>query len=471
MGARALQAGMNSPPIEFDPDLIRRFDRGGPRYTSYPTADRFVEAFGEKAYRTWAARRNTGGIQRALSLYLHLPFCRDVCYYCACNKIVTRDTGKTVDYLEYLGREIDLQAELFRDDPRVVQMHWGGGTPTYYDSAALAGLFARLADRFDFSPHGEYSIEVDPRTVDAGAIHSLREIGFNRVSFGVQDFDPRVQEAIHRVQDEEHTRAVIEAAHRAGFESINVDMVYGLPRQTPASLDATLAKVIAMRPGRIAIYNYAHLPTVFKAQRGIDPGDMPSPETKLVLLDLAIDRLCGAGYVSIGMDHFALLEDALALGQRQGRLHRNFQGYTTCGDCDLVGLGMSAISAVGPTYSQNHRALDDYYDCLDRGQVPIMRGIELSADDLVRRSVIQALMCHYSVSKEAVEIAHLLNFDRYFATELAQLAEFQDLGLIKSEDGWLTVTSQGRFLIRSICMVFDRYLKREPAAPRYSRII
>ena len=462
---------MHSPTIPFDADLVRRFDRNGPRYTSYPTADRFGEAFGEEAYRAWAARRNIGGIRRPLSLYVHLPFCRDVCFYCACNKIVTRDAEKAAGYLEYLGKEIDLQAALFRDDPRVVQMHWGGGTPTYFDSAVLAGLFARLADRFDFSPHGEYSIEIDPRTVDADAIRALRDIGFNRVSFGVQDFDPRVQEAIHRVQSEEHTRAVIEAAHRAGFESVNVDVIYGLPRQTPASLEATLAKVIAMGPGRIALYNYAHLPTVFKAQRGIDEKDLPSPDTKLKLLDLAIDRLCRAGYVSIGMDHFARLEDALALAQRQGRLYRSFQGYSTRGDCDLIGLGVSAIGAIGPTYSQNHRALDDYCDRIDRARIPIMRGMELSSDDLVRRSVIQALMCHYSVSKEAMEISHLVDFDRYFATELAELVEYRELGLVEFEEGWLTVTPRGRFLIRSICMVFDRYLRHDPAAPRYSRVL
>jgi len=462
---------MNAAPIEFDTGMVRRFDRSGPRYTSYPTADRFVEAFGEEAYRAWAERRNIGGIQRPLSLYVHLPFCRDVCYYCACNKIVTRDAVKAARYLDYLAKEIELQAALFRDDPRVSQMHWGGGTPTYYDVNDLRALFTRLADSFEFTPYGEYSIEVDPRTVDAEAIHALREIGFDRVSFGVQDFEPAVQVAVHRLQSAERTLFVIEAARRAGFASINVDLIYGLPKQTLISFNATLARLLTARPHRIALYNYAHLPTLFQAQRRIYEGDLPSPEMKLRLLGLAIERLAAAGYVYIGMDHFALPEDALAVAQRQGRLHRNFQGYSTGVEADLVGLGMSAIGAVGPTYSQNHRALQDYYDRLDRGQLPIMRGIELSADDLVRRAVIQTLMCYFALSKESVEIAYLINFDRYFATELGELREFEKLGLITAEDGWLTVTPKGRLLIRNICMVFDRYLRHDREVRRYSRVI
>ncbi len=462
---------MNSPTIEFDADLVRRVDRTGPRYTSYPTADRFVEAFGDASYMTWAARRNIGGVQRPLALYVHLPFCRDICYYCACNKIVTRDAGKAARYLDYLGREIELQAALFRHDPVVAQMHWGGGTPTYYDAGELRALFTRLRGHFDFSPRGEYSIEVDPRTVDAQAIQALRDMGFNRVSFGVQDFDPKVQVAIHRLQSEERTLTVIEAARRAGFDSINVDLIYGLPQQTLASFETTLAQVISARPGRIALYNYAHLPQLFKSQRRIREEDLPSPETKLKLLGLAIRRLTAAGYVYIGMDHFALPEDALAVAQRQGRLHRNFQGYSVLADADLVGLGVSAIGAIGPTYSQNHRTLEDYYDALDRGELPVMRGIELTADDLVRRTVIQALMCQFTLSKESVEVAYLVDFDRYFAAELEELRDFADLGLVTIGDGWLTITSNGRLLVRSICMVFDRYLRHQREARRYSRVI
>lgn len=462
---------MNSQTIEFDADLVRRLDRNGPRYTSYPTADRFVEAFGEEAYRAWAMRRNIGGIQRPLALYVHLPFCRNICYYCACNKIVTRDASKAARYLEYLGREIDLQAALFRDDPRVAQMHWGGGTPTYYDTKDLRALFGRLTGHFEFAPHGEYSIEVDPRTVDAAMIHALRELGFNRVSFGVQDFDPNVQVAVHRLQSEEQTRTVIEAARQAGFESVNVDLIYGLPKQTLASFNNTLVHILALRPDRIALYNYAHLPTLFKSQRRIQEGDLPSPETKLKLLGSAIKRFGVAGYVYIGMDHFALPQDALAVAQRQGRLYRNFQGYSTSAEADLVGLGVSAIGAVGPTYSQNYRALEDYYDALERGKLPIMRGLELTADDLVRRAVIQALMCHFALSKESLEIAYLIDFDSYFSTEIEELREFERLGLIAMKEGWLTVSPKGRLLIRNICMVFDRYLRHDREVRRYSRVI
>jgi oxygen-independent coproporphyrinogen-3 oxidase len=402
---------------------------------------------------------------------VHLPFCRDVCFYCACNKIVTRDAGKAALYLDYLSREIELQAALFREDPHVSQMHWGGGTPTYYDTAALTRLFARLSDRFTFTPHGEYSIEIDPRTVDVDMIQALREMGFNRASFGVQDFDPTVQAAVHRLQDERQTLDLIEAARRARFESVNIDLIYGLPKQTLMSFNVTLARVLAARPDRIALYNYAHLPTLFKPQRRINEADLPTPETKLKLLGHAIKRLGAAGYVYIGMDHFALPDDALTVAQRQGRLHRNFQGYSTSPEGDLIGLGVSAIGAIGPTYSQNHRTLEDYYDFIDDGKLPIMRGIELSADDLVRRAVIQALMCHFSLSKEAIEIAHLINFDRYFATELAELRELERLELLSIEDGWITVTPKGRFLIRSICMVFDRYLRHDQEVRRYSRVI
>lgn len=462
---------MNCPTIEFDADLVRRIDGNGPRYTSYPTADRFIEAFGAASYRTWAARRNIVGIQRSLALYVHLPFCRDICFYCACNKIVTRDAGKAARYLDYLGREIELQAALYRDDPRVAQMHWGGGTPTYYDVSELQALFARLRQHFDFSPRGEYSIEVDPRTVDAQAMQALREMGFNRVSFGVQDFDPRVQLAIHRLQSEERTIKVIEGARRAGFDSINVDLIYGLPHQSLASFDATLTRVSSARPDRIALYNYAHLPQFFKSQRRIREEDLPSPDTKLKLLGLAIGRLTAAGYVYIGMDHFALPEDALAVAQRQGRLHRNFQGYSVQADADLAGLGVSAIGAIGPTYSQNHRTLEDYYDALDRGELPVMRGIELTADDLVRRAVIQALMCQFALSMESVEVSYLVDFNRYFAAELEALRKFSDLGLVTVGDGWITIHPRGRLLVRSICMVFDRYLRQAREARRYSRVI
>jgi oxygen-independent coproporphyrinogen-3 oxidase len=462
---------MNVPSIEFDAGLIERFGGSGPRYTSYPTADRFVEAFDDDAYMAWAARRNLTGVVRPLGLYVHLPFCRDVCFYCACNKVVTRDAGKAGRYLDYLRREIELQSVLFRKDARVTQMHWGGGTPTYYDAATLGALHAFIAERFELAPDGEYSIEIDPRTADAGMVAALRALGFNRVSFGVQDFDPGVQAKVHRLQDRGRTLALIEAARRAGFQSVNVDLIYGLPAQTVMSFDATLAQVVAARPDRIALYSYAHLPHVFKPQRRIREEDLPSPQTKLALLELAIRRLTQDGYVYIGMDHFALPEDALAVAQRQGRLTRNFQGYSVGADADLVGLGVSAIGAIGPTYSQNHRALEDYYDALDGGELPVLRGIELTADDLVRRAVIQALMCQFALSREAIEVAYLVDFDRYFAPELEALREHEGLGLLEMREGWITVLPRGRLVIRAICMVFDRYLRQQREARRYSRVI
>jgi oxygen-independent coproporphyrinogen-3 oxidase len=466
-------ATLPPPTLGFDADLVRRFDRNGPRYTSYPTADRFTAAFDEAAYRKAAARRNTGGVQRPLSLYVHLPFCRNVCFYCGCNKIVTRDASKAAGYLDYLDREIALQSGLLRGDPRVVQMHWGGGTPTYYDMAQLRGLFRRLADHFDLARDGDYSIEADPRTIHPGSIEELRNLGFNRVSFGVQDFDPAVQAAVHRVQSEESTLSAIAEAHRCGFRSINVDLIYGLPLQTPAGFGRTLATVIAARPGRIALYNYAHLPALFKPQRRINENDLPSAEARLELLGLAIDRLGAAGYLYIGMDHFALPGDPLAIAQRQGRLQRNFQGYSSGPECDLIGLGVSAIGALGATYSQNHRGLADYYECLDHRRLPVMRGFELSADDLLRRSVIQALMCHSTLSRTPLEIGYLIEFDRYFAAELEELRALETLGLLTVGDEWITVTPKGRFAIRGICMVFDRFLRRDGAevVRRYSRVV
>ena len=468
-------SAMNSPagilPFELDLNLIRRLDRNGPRYTSYPTADRFVEAFGPGNFRSWVDKRNIGGVTRGLSIYVHLPFCNTVCFYCACNKIATRDRAKGEKYLAYLTHEIAFQAALFRDRPLVEQMHWGGGTPTFYTTDQLGKLFALLRSEFSFSPDGEYSIEIDPRTVDAGAVLALREMGFNRMSLGVQDFDPDVQRAVNRVQSEEQTLAVMAAARRAGFRSINVDLIYGLPRQNLISFNRTLAKVIGAMPERVAIYNYAHLPSRFMPQRRINEAELPSPETKLKLLALATQRLTDAGYVYIGMDHFARPDDALAVAQRQGRLHRNFQGYSTHAECDLVALGVSAIGSMGPTYFQNHRGLDKYYDSLDRGMLPIARGIELTADDLARRAVIQGLMCQFELSKEAIEIAYLVDFDRYFEAEMLELADLARHGLVVCEPRWIQVTPKGRALIRNVCMVFDKYLRHEQEVQRYSRVI
>jgi oxygen-independent coproporphyrinogen III oxidase len=457
--------------LVIDPDLIRKYGGSGPRYTSYPTADRFVEAFDAAAYRHWLKNRNVGGFARALGLYVHLPFCGTICYYCGCNKIVTKDHGRSAKYLKYLQREIRLLADCLGQDRAIGQMHWGGGTPTFLTDAELEELMRMLRSAFDFAGQGEYAIEIDPRTVTPGRVALLARLGFDRISVGVQDFDPEVQRAVHRIQSLEQTEQVIRATRQNGFRSVNVDLIYGLPKQTLEGFSRTLDQVIRCDPDRIALYSYAHLPTLFKPQRRIAEADMPAPETKLRLLTTAIDRLDSAGYAYIGMDHFAKPEDDLALAQREGRLTRNFQGYSTAGDADILGLGVSAISKVGPIYAQNVKTLDEYYARLDSGTLPVMRGIELSADDLVRHAVIQALACHFEVSKEAIAIAHLVDFDVYFAAELAQLHEMEKESFVTIDEEWITVTPPGRLLVRAVCAVFDRYLRADRARASYSKVI
>jgi len=453
-----------------DRGTLRRFDQPGPRYTSYPTADRFIEAFDAQAYGGWLAEPSTGGA-RPLSLYVHIPFCNTVCYYCGCNKIVTKDHSKAVEYLGFLEKEIDLVAAKISGARRVEQLHLGGGTPTYLTSEELQRVMVLLRARFAFAPRGEFSIEIDPRTAPAEKIHALASLGFNRLSIGVQDFDAQVQLAVNREQSLEVTRASIEEARAAGFESINLDLIYGLPKQTCASFSVTLDRVLELSPDRIALYHYAHLPERFKPQRRIDTEAVPSPQEKLTIMIEAIRRLCAAGYEYIGMDHFAKSDDDLARAQRQGRLHRNFQGYSTRPDYDLIGLGVSAISKIGPTYAQNARALEEYYECLRGGVLPIQRGIQLNADDLVRRAVIMALMCHFQVAKESIATAHLVDFDQYFANELAELRPFQEAGLVECSPDWISVTPKGKLLVRALAMVFDRHLRDDRRSRPYSKIV
>jgi len=454
-----------------DAALLRSHDVNGPRYTSYPTADRFVEAFGEADLKQWLARRNIGGISQPLSVYVHLPFCDTLCYYCGCNKVVTRDHGRSAKYIKYLEKELALLAPLLQGDRRIVQLHWGGGTPTFLARAEMAELWEALKRHFELAPGCESSLEVDPRRVEPGTMSFLAGLGFNRLSVGVQDFDPEVQKAVHRIQSEEVTRRVIDEARASGFRSVNMDLIYGLPKQTLESFGRTLDRTIAIAPDRIALYSYAHLPHVFMPQRRIAQADLPAAEVKLQILTTAIERLTGAGYVYIGMDHFARPDDELAVAQRQGRLHRNFQGYSTHPDCDLVGLGISAIGRVGPTYYQNVKRLDEYYGALDAGRLPVARGIELAPDDLVRRAVIQALICQFCVSIESIELAYLIDFRKYFAGELKALEGLARDGLAELDGDWIRVTPRGRLLVRSVCMVFDRYLRETRQRASYSKVI
>ncbi len=452
-------------------DLLRHFDVPGPRYTSYPTADRFIEAFTETDYIQALEQRRAGSMALPLSLYVHIPFCESVCYYCACNKVITRHHERAAQYLRHLTREVELQMAHFGQGHAVSQVHLGGGTPTFLSDAELDELMAMLRRHFTLTPGGEYSIEVDPRTVTEERLRLLFRMGFNRLSFGVQDFDPAVQKAVHRVQPAEQVFTLVEAARRIGFESINVDLIYGLPQQTPTSFARTLAQVNELRPDRIALYAYAHLPSRFKPQRRIAAAELPSPGNKLSMLSASLDSLMGAGYVYVGMDHFALPTDALAVAKRQGRLHRNFQGYSTQPDCDLIGLGVSAIGRIGATYSQNAKTLAEYGDLLDQGRLPIVRGLALTRDDLLRRAVIMSLMCQGELQFESIELGHLIDFKRYFARELVVLHTMAEQGLVRLLDGGVQVTEAGWFLVRAIAMVFDKNLQADRERARFSRII
>lgn len=458
--------------VVFDPDMLRRFDVNGPRYTSYPTADRFVEAFGADAYTAWLGKRNIGGVKKQLSLYFHIPFCNTICYYCGCSKIITKDHSRSAKYLEYLDKEMALTRSFMEEgDNEVAQLHWGGGSPTFLNDEEIARLMGSIKKYFKLIDDGEYSIEIDPRKVTRATVEMLGRLGFNRMSIGVQDLDEDVQKAVNRVQSEDETRMVMEAARDNGFKSISVDLIYGLPKQNLSTVNRTLDRVLAMSPDRLSIYNYAHLPSLFKPQRRILQEDLPTADQRMQILALAIRRLTEAGYVFIGMDHFAKPDDELAVAQRQGRLHRNFQGYSTHADCDLLAFGATSIGKVGPTYSQNVKTIEEYYDRLDHNLLPVFRGIELNADDLVRRSIIQSLMCHFELSIESIEIAHLIDFKTYFAQELEDLREHEKAGLLRIDDKWITVLPAGRMLVRAISMVFDRYLRADRQRTRYSKVI
>ena len=456
--------------LVFDPALISKYDKAGPRYTSYPTAVQFHDGFGASEYEAQARASNASG--RPLSLYLHIPFCDTVCFYCACNKIVTKNRRHAAPYLDHLQREIALQGALFDRERPVTQLHWGGGTPTFISAAEMRALMRFTGAHFRLldDDRGEYSIEVDPRETDGGTIALLRELGFNRLSLGVQDFDPAVQKAVNRLQSPELTLGVMEAARREGFKSISVDLIYGLPLQSVASFGRTVEAIIEQSPDRISVFNYAHLPELFKTQRQIDAAALPAPVVKLEILGRVIERLTAAGYVYIGMDHFAKPDDELARAQQAGTLYRNFQGYSTHADCDLIGLGATSIGMIGDSYSQNLKGLEEYYARIDAGQLPVFRGVRLDGDDRLRRAVITALICHFSLEFAAIERQYGIVFGDYFAAELAALAELQSDGLLAVSASGIRVLPPGRLLIRNICMAFDRYL-REQGQRRFSKVI
>lgn len=456
--------------IRWDSDLIRRYDSAGPRYTSYPTAVQFHTQVG--AFDLLHALRDSRKAVRPLSLYVHIPFCANICYYCACNKVITKDRGRAQPYLQRLEQEIQMLACHLDPGQVVEQLHFGGGTPTFLSHDELRQLMAHLRKHFNLldDDSGDYGIEIDPREADWSTMGLLRELGFNRVSLGVQDLDPDVQRAVNRLQSLEETRAIVDAAHTLQFRSVNIDLIYGLPKQTPEAFARTVEEVITLQPDRLSVFNYAHLPERFMPQRRIDSNDLPSPEQKLLMLERTIDQLTQAGYRYIGMDHFALPDDELAVAQEELTLQRNFQGYTTHGHCDLIGLGVSAISQIGDLYTQNSSDLNDYQTLLASDQLATKRGLQCNADDRIRRAVIQQLICHFTLEFATIENEFGINFRDYFSEVWPLLAEMTADGLITIDDAGIEVQPAGRLLVRSVCMVFDAYLTQQNRQ-RFSRVI
>ncbi len=463
--------------IVFDLELIKRYDKSGPRYTSYPTAVQFHDGFGEEAYKKWIARSNEESrslpAPKPLSLYFHIPFCDTVCFYCGCNKVVTKDRSRAAPYLSRLEKEIEMQAALFDRNRPVTQLHWGGGTPTFLSHEEMSQLMGATRRHFKMldDDTGEYSIEIDPREATAESVALLRRLGFNRMSLGVQDFNPVVQKAVNRIQTEDETLAVLNAARKEGFKSVSVDLIYGLPFQSTTSFRDTLERIIQVNPDRISAFNYAHLPELFKPQRRINEADLPSAAEKLDILQMTIERLAKAGYVYIGMDHFAKPGDELAIAQREDTLYRNFQGYSTHADCDLIGLGITSIAQVNRCYSQNVKSLDEYYERIDAGRLPVLRGVELDQDDVLRRDVITRLICHFHLNMPAIEQLYGIKFNEYFARELKDLEQMSADGLLTIDAAEITVQPAGRLLIRNICMIFDRYLREKTTGHRFSKVI
>ncbi|AIU68315.1 oxygen-independent coproporphyrinogen III oxidase [Vibrio coralliilyticus] len=455
-----------SQQIVWDQAILDKYNYSGPRYTSYPTALEFHEAFTIADYDMAC----TEYPERPLSLYIHIPFCHKLCYYCGCNKVITRHAHKADEYLDVLEQEILTRASLLQGR-KVTQLHFGGGTPTFLTKAQISRLMNILRAEFSFEAESEISIEVDPREIELDMLDHLREEGFNRLSIGVQDFNKEVQKLVNREQDEEFIFAMVERAKKLGFRSTNLDLIYGLPKQTQARFAKTLAQVLEMQPGRLSIFNYAHMPQLFAAQRKIKDEDLPQAEEKMAILQDTIATLTNAGYQFIGMDHFAQPDDELAVAQRNGILHRNFQGYTTQGECDLVGFGVSAISMIGDAYAQNQKELKKYYAQVNEQRHALWKGVALDSDDLLRREVIKQLICNFKLDKVSVETEFDVEFNHYFKADLELLQTFIDDELVEVDNKEIRVTLRGRLLIRNICMCFDKYLRAKARQQQFSRVI
>ena len=471
MSSTASQGKAADKEVLFHPELLQKFDINGPRYTSYPSADRFHNAFIEQDYIE--ALQRVAITNEPLSLYFHLPFCPNICYYCGCNKIITKDHGRSAKYIKYLAKEMAMVCNAMGIQKKIpiTQLHWGGGTPTFLSHEEMIELMHHTKQHFDLLPEGEYSIEIDPRRVSEQDIKLLTELGFNRISLGVQDFNLAVQEAVHRIQTIEETQAVIDWSRKYGFKSRSVDLIYGLPKQTPETFKETVDAVLKMNPDRLSVYNYAHLPHIFKPQRRIAEADLPPAEAKLDILSNTIERLGEAGYQFIGMDHFAKPDDELAVAQREGKLHRNFQGYSTQAECDLLAFGISSIGKVDDCYSQNVRTLDDYYTSIDSGHLPVLRGLRLDQDDLLRRELIGELMCQFSLDTKQFATEHQIEFQDYFKTEVNELKELEEAGLLEWNKDEIYVPIKGRLLARRVAMTFDRHLRESQAKGTYSKVL
>ncbi|QWK20566.1 MAG: oxygen-independent coproporphyrinogen III oxidase [Hydrogenobacter thermophilus] len=452
----------------FDKELIQKYDKPGPRYTSYPPATEFHEGVKEGDYIKKLLESNER--KRPLSLYFHIPFCESACWFCGCNVIISHRKDVSRRYLEYIYREMDMLKSYIDPSRSVVQLHWGGGTPNFLTSEEIRELFGKIRENFSFDPSAEVSVEIDPRYLSEGQLETFADVGFNRVSMGLQDLDEDVQKAINRVQPESLMRKVMKELRSLGFKSINIDLIYGLPYQTPEKFKRTIEKTIELDPDRVAVFNFAYVPWIKPLQRKIDASALPPPEDKLKMLEMTIELFQSAGYVFIGMDHFAKPDDELAQAQKEGTLWRNFQGYTTKKGVDLIGIGATSIGMLYDGYFQNYKTIRDYYMALDGNKLPVMRGYLLTYEDLIRREVIMDLMCNFTCSFEKIESMFGINFEMYFERELSELKNMEKDGLLEIKDRRISVLPEGRLLIRNIAMVFDEHIRNKKEL-RFSRTI